>query len=212
MGYEAQVAGLGDNNPFDIYLVRMIKHYIRVFSMIHVRNLREKISKWIHEKNIKLKIFNGGGSGSISMTVKEPWITDVTVGSGIVQSAMFDYFSEGHNKPALLFALNISRISEPGCVTCHCGGFIASGPPARDKEPTPILPEGIQAIEIEGYGEVQTPMRHGKEIKLEIGDPLFFRPAKAGEIAEHFSEYLIMKGDKIVDRWKTYRGEYRVFH
>jgi D-serine deaminase-like pyridoxal phosphate-dependent protein len=32
------------------------------------------------------------------------------------------------------------------------------------------------------------------------------RHAKAGELAEHFTEYLIVRGDKIAARAPTYRG------
>lgn len=41
---------------------------------------------------------------------------------------------------------------------------------------------------------------------MKLGQPVFFRPAKAGEIAERFNEYLVKQGDKIVDRVHTYRG------
>ena len=42
--------------------------------------------------------------------------------------------------------------------------------------------------------------------QMKIGDPVFFRHAKAGELAEHVTEYLLVRGDRIEDRAPTYRG------
>ena len=59
---------------------------------------------------------------------------------------------------------------------------------------------------MEGAGEVQTPLRVPAGVRLELGDPVFFRHAKAGELAEHVPEYLLVRGDQIEDRAPTYRG------
>ena len=59
---------------------------------------------------------------------------------------------------------------------------------------------------LEGAGEVQTPLVVPKGKTIAIGDPVFFRHAKAGELAEHFDEYLFVRGDRVVSRAKTYRG------
>jgi D-serine deaminase-like pyridoxal phosphate-dependent protein len=64
---------------------------------------------------------------------------------------------------------------------------------------------------MEGVGEVQTPVRMPADFPVALGDPLFFRHAKAGELAEHFDEYLLVRGDRIEERARTYRGEGRVF-
>ena len=61
----------------------------------------------------------------------------------------------------------------------------------------------------EGAGEVQTPL--SVRADLALGDPIFFRPAKAGELAEHVAEYLLVRDDKIVGRAPTYRGLGEVF-
>jgi D-serine deaminase-like pyridoxal phosphate-dependent protein len=44
-----------------------------------------------------------------------------------------------------------------------------------------------------------------------LGDPVIFRPAKSGELAEHFEEYLLVRGDRIEARVPTYRGLRRRF-
>jgi D-serine deaminase-like pyridoxal phosphate-dependent protein len=64
---------------------------------------------------------------------------------------------------------------------------------------------------MEATGEVQTPLTVPRGVELQIGDPVFFRHAKAGELAEHFREYLFVRGDTIERRAPTYRGEGRCF-
>lgn len=58
---------------------------------------------------------------------------------------------------------------------------------------------------------MQTPVKieSNSKISLQIGDPIFFRPAKSGEIAEQFNYYHIMKNNgetiKLIKE-NTYRG------
>ena len=108
----------------------------------------------------------------------------------------------------------MTRSSQPDHVTCQSGGFIASGPTDADKAPVPFLPVGLRPTKAEGFGEVQTPLAVPPELRgrLRPGDPVFFRPAKAGELAERFTEYLLKRGNRIVGRAKTYRGMGRCFH
>ncbi len=74
-----------------------------------------------------------------------------------------------------------------------------------------MLPPGLSLLTFEGAGEVQTPIRLPAGLSLPLGAPVFFRHAKAGELAEHFAEYLLVRGDPIVDRAPTYRGLGRCF-
>ena len=63
-----------------------------------------------------------------------------------------------------------------------------------------------KAIGMEGAGEVQTPLTVPESLKLDLGAPVFFRHAKAGELAEHFQQYLLVRGDRVEARAPTYRG------
>ena len=42
---------------------------------------------------------------------------------------------------------------------------------------------------------------------LRIGDLVWFRHAKAGELAEHFNDFQVVSQDRIGAVWTTYRGE-----
>jgi D-serine deaminase-like pyridoxal phosphate-dependent protein len=210
MGYEAQIAGLGEENPFSPAL-NPLKKLIKNRSVRDVFKKRKQIAEWLQSEGIKLGLFNGGGTGSIQTTTEEPWITEVTAGSGFLQSHLFDYYRANQNQPAFCFALQVTRIPQPGIVTCQSGGFIASGEAGLDKQPVPFLPEGIKPTKNEGFGEVQTPLRLPSGVDLQPGDPVFFRPSKAGEIAERFSHYLLKRDNKILESFETYRGGGKCF-
>ena len=55
---------------------------------------------------------------------------------------------------------------------------------------------------------MQTPL-HGADLR--IGDRVYFRHAKAGELCERFDTLLLVEGDRVVDEIPTYRGEGRAF-
>jgi D-serine deaminase-like pyridoxal phosphate-dependent protein len=205
MGYEAHIAGVGDANPA-ARIASAAKRAMKVRARAHVEATRRALADALHPA-----LFNGGGSGSVAWSSAEPWLTEVTAGSGFVDSHLFDHFRDVPLEPAIFFALQIVRAPGPGFLTCHGGGFIASGAAGVDRLPIPSLPEGLALIPLEGAGEVQTPLVVPKGASLGIGDPVFFRHAKAGELAEHFDEYLFVRGDRVVSRAKTYRGLGRCF-
>ena len=45
----------------------------------------------------------------------------------------------------------------------------------------------------------------------QVGDRVFFRHAKAGELCERFDVVHLVRGDEIVDTVPTYRGEGKTF-
>lgn len=205
MAYEAQIAGLPDKSPHSVIL-NPFKRFLKTLSQRDVFKRRESIAKYLNEENIHLDLFNAGGTGSLKTTALESWITEVTVGSGCLQSVLFDHFIDNENRPAFCFGLEVTRKPETNIITCHGGGFVASGEVSLDKLPVPFLPNGLSPLKREHFGEVQTPLRNKSSVHLNPGMPVFFRPAKAGEIAEHFQEYLLIENGKIIERAKTYRG------
>jgi D-serine deaminase-like pyridoxal phosphate-dependent protein len=204
MGYEAHIASLGDRNPFH-QLMNFPKQLIRWLSARQVRRWRASLAQALKQQGIPLQFFNGGGTGSLDSTCSEVAVTEYTAGSGFLQSHLFDYYQNNPRTPALLFALFVTRRPQAGVVTVHGGGYIASGEIGAEKAPVPYLPRGLEIFPMEGFGEVQTPLRLPAGVNLQLGDPVFCRPCKAGEIAEHFREYLIVSEGKVIERAKTYR-------
>jgi D-serine deaminase-like pyridoxal phosphate-dependent protein len=46
---------------------------------------------------------------------------------------------------------------------------------------------------------------------LAVGDRVWFRHAKAGELCEHVNELHVVDGDALEGRVETYRGEGKAF-
>lgn len=198
MGYEAQIAGLPDN----VLAVSLMKRRSRRI----IEETRREMVRALVSAGLAPSIFNGGGTGSLSTCTKEDVLTEVTAGSGFLDSHLFDHYRGLHLTPAAYFALQVVRRPGPQLVTCHGGGLVASGSAGKDRLPIPALPEGARLLRNEGAGEVQTPVCLPPKVDVALGAPIFFRHAKAGELAEHFNEYLLVRGDRIEARAPTYRG------
>ncbi len=213
MGYEAQVAGLGDANPY-APLLNPVKGWIRSASVRELGARRRAIVAALDAAELTPRFVNGGGTGSLDSTTKETGVTEVTAGSAFFKPHLFDYFSSPHVRelePAAFFALEVTRKPGPGLVCCLGGGYVASGPPGVDKVPRPWLPEGVALLREEMCGEVQTPLTVPSEVTLELGDVVIFRHAKAGELAERFDAFLLLENGAITGRAPTYRGQGRCF-
>ena len=163
------------------------------------------------EQVTKLEFVNGGGTGSVETTVAEPAITEVAAGSGLYAPALFDRYRSFRARPAALFALGVTRRPASGIVTVAGGGWIASGPPGVDRQPVPTYPAGLRLLGPEGAGEVQTPLVGAAADSLRVGDRVWFRHAKAGELCEHVDSLHLVEGDEISAVVPTYRGEGKTF-
>jgi D-serine deaminase-like pyridoxal phosphate-dependent protein len=205
MGYEAQIAGVGDDMPKQFWKNTLVS-VLKKRSIKTIQSRRKEIVNALKQEGFTLELVNGGGTGSLEQTTQEDVITEVTVGSGFYSPLLFDYYQAFQYEPSLFFALPIVRKPTENIYTCLGGGYVASGPPGKDKLPEPVYPEGGKLLSLEAAGEVQTPV-YLENKNLQVGDPIIFRAAKAGEICERFDEIICVSKGKIVDRWKTYRGE-----
>jgi len=210
MGYEAQIAGLGDRVPG----AGMKNPVIRALKRRSVRDIarrRAEAVRILTEVAGPPALVNGGGTGSLESTREEAAVTEVTAGSGLYSSGLFDYYDTFRHQPAAGFALAVTRCPAPGIWTCHGGGYIASGAAGIDKQPTPWWPPGARLLPAEGAGEVQTPIAYAGPEPLGIGDPVLMRHAKAGELCERFNELLLIQGGAVTGAVPTYRGEGKAF-
>jgi D-serine deaminase-like pyridoxal phosphate-dependent protein len=159
----------------------------------------------------RLEFVNGGGTGSVERTAAEPAVTEVAAGSGLYGPGLFDAYRSFRPQPAATFALPVVRRPGARVATVLGGGYIASGPPGRDRLPQPWLPAGLRFDRLEAAGEVQTPLRGAAAGRLRVGDRVWFRHAKAGELVEHFAVLHLVSGQRRVGTAPTYRGEGRAF-
>ena len=58
---------------------------------------------------------------------------------------------------------------------------------------------------------MQTPLLGIGSRRLRVGDRVYMRHAKAGELCERFGSLYLVEGDRIVDEVATYRGEGKAF-
>jgi D-serine deaminase-like pyridoxal phosphate-dependent protein len=210
MAYESQIAGVGDDPPGRPARARAIR-VMQARSRLELARRRAAVVRAVREVRPDLEFVNGGGTGSVEKTAAEKAITEVAAGSGLYHSVLFDYYTNFSGRPAALFALPVVRRPGPGVVTCLGGGYLASGPGDRTRLPQPYLPAGLSYDAEEGAGEVQTPLLGSAADRLGLGDRVWFRHAKAGEMCERFATLHLLEGDRIVRSVPTYRGEGQTF-
>lgn len=209
MAYEGQIAGLGDNPPGQPLRALGIR-FIQAKSgpeLIHRRTAVVSAVRQVAD----LEFVNGGGTGSLELTGTDPSVTELAAGSGLFGPTLFDAYQAFRPQPAALFALSVVRKPTKRVATLFAGGYIASGTPTPDRQPSPYLPEGLTTLGLEGAGEVQTPVTGKAAEQLKIGDRVWMRHAKAGELFERFDEVHLVHGDHIERTVPTYRGERRNF-
>lgn len=209
MAYESQIAGVGDTPPGKPAMGRVIRAMQRR-SRMELARRRAAIVRAVTELT-DLEFVNGGGTGSVEKTAAERAVTEIAAGSGLYQPHLFDHYSNFTGRPAALFALPVARRPAPGVATCLGGGYLASGPADAIRLPQPYLPTGLAYDPREGAGEVQTPLLGHAADLLEVGDRVWFRHTKAGELCERFAELHLLEGEHLVGTVPTYRGEGRTF-
>jgi len=210
MGYEGQIASLNDAVPQQ-KLMNGVVRVLKKRSISEVSKRRTAILKHLQQQGFAIDFVNGGGTGSLESTTLEEGVTEVTVGSGFYAPGLFDHFSNFKHAPAAAYAIEITRNPRKGIYTCYGGGYTASGAMAGDKLPKPYLPKGAALTPNEGAGEVQTPIVYTGKDKIDLGDPIFLRHSKAGELCERFNALILVKNGKIVNRVPTYRGQGKCF-
>jgi D-serine deaminase-like pyridoxal phosphate-dependent protein len=209
MAYEGQIAGVGDQPPGRRLRGAAIR-YMQKRSAAELAQRRAATVAAIREF-AALPIVNGGGTGSLELTGAEDAVTEVTAGSGFYAPALFDHYSRFALTPAAGFALPIVRKPAAGVATALGGGYLASGSGDAGRLPSPWLPPGLELDPEEGAGEVQTPLSGPPAAELKIGERVYMRHAKAGELCERFNTLHLVEGDEIVDVAPTYRGEGKTF-
>lgn len=213
MSYEAQIAGVGDEGAN--------RAYNAAVTFMQRRSMAELVERRGHavervRRLAPLEFVNGGGTGSIERTTHDESVTEIAAGSGIFAGRLFDSYSRFTPAPAAGFGLTVVRRPTADVATVLGGGFIASGPPGLDRLPTPVSPAGLRFIPRESAGEVQTPLVGPSARDLRIGDRVWFRHAKSGELSERLDRFALLDDDgqgrlQVVDELPTYRGEGKTF-
>jgi D-serine deaminase-like pyridoxal phosphate-dependent protein len=204
MTYEGQVAGVPDDVPSQRAKSLVVRR-LKAASMAQLGERRRVISDRLADL-VTLEFWNGGGSGSVEATAADGAVTEIAAGSGLFVPGLFDHYQSFAPRPAAFYGLPVTRHPSPTMATVHGGGLIASGPTGSDRAPVPWAPPGLHLTGLEGAGEVQTPLTGHPAAMLRIGDLVWFRHAKSGELFEHTNTVRLLAGDSFVDEVPTYRG------
>ncbi|MFE9333607.1 amino acid deaminase/aldolase [Streptomyces sp. NPDC006925] len=210
MAYEGHVAGVGDAVPGAALRSRAVRLMQRT-ARRELAARRSAAVRAVRAVAPDLEFVNGGGTGSVQHTAAEEAVTEIAAGSGLYVPRLFDNFTSFTGRPAALFAMPVVRRPGVGVVTVLGGGYPASGVAGRDRLPEVYLPAGLRYDPQEGPGEVQTPLLGPPADDLLIGDKVWFRHAKAGELCERFATLHLVEGDRVTDAVPTYRGEGMTF-
>ena len=202
MFYDAQIAGVPDE-PVSLRPLKVRSHRELVTRRAEIVAATRSLTD--------LGFVNGGGTGSLHLTGEDPSLTELAAGSGLYAPTLFDGYKGLELEPAAFFALPVVRRPRRDMVTAYAGGYVASGPPGWSRVPTPLPDQGLHLLRTEGTGEVQTPLKGPGAARLALGDPVWFRHAKAGELAERFRELVLVSGDGVLGTEPTYRGEGHCF-
>jgi len=208
MAYEGQIAGLGDAAGSGAK--NSVIGWMQRKSIVEIAKRRAAAVRAVRAL-ADLEFVNGGGSGSVESTGAEAAVTEIAAGSGLIGPTLFDGYAHFSPRPAAMFALPVVRRPAPKVATLFSGGYIASGPAESSRLPKPYLPEGLSLLGFEGAGEVQTPVSGEAARHLRLGDRVWLRHAKAGELAERFTHYHVVIGDRVDRTVPTYRGESQNF-
>ncbi|MDL9980761.1 alanine racemase [Microbacterium sp. ASV49] len=206
MMYEAQIAGQPDAAGADASVIRWMQRR----SGQELLERRAAIVAALREI-APLEFVNGGGTGSLELTASDQAVTEVTAGSGLLAGHLFDGYRIFDPAPAAAFAMDVVRKPLPDIATVLGGGWVASGPPLGSRQAKAVWPQGLHTLGREGTGEVQTPLQGEAARTMRVGDRVWFRHAKSGELAERIDRYLLIDDDRIVGEVPTYRGEGKAF-
>ena len=203
MTYEGQVAGVPDDVPHQ----RAKSLVVRKLKSASIAELEERRAQIVAQLKglTDLEFWTPAGPGASSRRFP----TGGHRGRGRVGAArpgLFDHYLSFEPRPAAFFGVPVVRRPTDGVVTVAGGGFIASGPSGKDRAPLPWAPPDLHLTGLEGAGEVQTPLTGSGAHLLQIGDWVWFRHAKSGELAEHTNQVHLLTGEEVAETVPSYRG------
>ena len=209
MAYEGHIAGLGDRPPGKRLQGRVIE-WMQSRSAEEIRERRAAVVAAVSEL-AELEFVNGGGTGSLHGTTGEDAVTELAAGSGFFAPTLFDTYSSFKLRPAAMFAMPVVR--KPSAVDRDRAGRRLPRLGRRRAEPRPLPPPARRpaARPLRRRGRGADPGARRRGPRPAVGDRVYFRHTKAGELCERFDSLHLVSGDRVVDEVPTYRGEGRTF-
>ena len=196
MAYEGQVAGLPDRPSTQRFRGPALRE-VKRRSVAELAQRRAEVVAAVREV-ADLELVNGGGTGSLETTSAEAAVTEVAAGSGLFSPALFDGYDAFRGRPAAFFALDVTRRPGPGLVTV-AGRWLGGVRALRGVTGCRCRP-GRPGC---GCSRRRAPARCRRRCagraadRLAVGDRVWFRHAKAGELGEHVAVLHLVGGDGV---------------
>lgn len=185
-----------------------IRNRIKNISLPRIQEFREKAFDLLIKEGFEAEIINGGNSRSFNVTIKDETLSEVNLGAAFLGADFIEEKLDLTN--ALFFAVEVVRKPSSDYITCMGGGYIASGT-TKNSQPKITMPLGLSVTE-SGFGEIQTSFKiQDPKLRINLGDPVLLTHTNSGELAEHFSYYIVCRDREIISEETTYRGEGLIF-
>ena len=206
MAYEAQIAGVGDDPAAPALRTQRDPGHAAPLGARAARRAAPRPSP-PSATSRRLEFVNGGGTGSLETTASEPAVTEVAAGSGLYGPALFDTYR--HFQPAPGRVLRAVGGAPP--VTAHGDGGRRRVDRLGHARLRPAAHAGLAARAApdrrpRARARRRRPLFGPGAARCAIGDRVWFRHTKAGELCEHVDELHLVDGDRVVATVPTYRG------
>ena len=201
MTYESQIAGLPDSNP----AVRVVKR----LSAIEIGRRRTRVLDAVRAVTGPLEIVNSGGTGSIEVSITGP---DRHRGDRRFRSLCADPVRSlplVHPAPRAVLRHPGPAQTRPEHRHRLRGRLHRVRPRGSQPGARSGLARRAETARLRRRGRGPDPLAGGAE--LEIGDRVWFRHAKAGELCERFTEIHMVDESGARTTVPTYRGEGQCF-
>ena len=200
MAYEGHIAGVGDRPPGKRLQGRVIECAAARARRARSASAARRSSRRCREV-AELEFVNGGGTGSLARTTaSEDAVTELAAGSGFFAPTLFDAYSAFRLRPAAMFAMPVVR--KPVAVDRDRARRRLPRLGRRRAEPRPLPPPARRPAPrpLRGRGRgADAAARRSRARACAIGDRVYFRHAKAGELCERFDSLHLVSGDRVVD-------------
>ena len=205
MFYDAQLAGVPDRSP----AVRAMK----ARSAKELARRRPRIVEAVRAL-APIELVNGGGTGSLHLVADDDCLTEVAAGSGLFGPTLFDGYRDFTPRARARLRAARHPAARPRCPHPVRRGIRRLGPGRIVARAHPVPPgRPARSSARRASARCRRPSRARRRPGSAVGDRVWWRHAKAGEICERFATlHLVDAGPQAtVTPVPTYRGEGQCF-
>lgn len=208
MGYEPHVAKVPLGNSQRIEAAR---HKAMAIYQQFINCVKHDFPALYHEQ----LTFNGAGSPTYQLYRDDPTLNDLCAGSSLVKPTDFDLATLTGKEPALFIATPvIKRLDSTNLPFIEAiSALIAQYNPNWQQslftyggywKAKPCSPQGLHNNPLYGRSSNQEIFNMSANTHLEQDDYIFLRPTQSEGVMLEFTDLLVIRDGKIVDKWTMF--------